>query len=573
MVHSWRDRPLEYESEREGSRWAEGDVSPAAPIGLCNGATLRGAFQGAARWLTLHSAEVNALNVFPVPDGDTGTNMTLTVESALKEVEAAPLHSAAEVAAAMAHGALMGARGNSGVILSQIIRGIARSLEGREAFDGAALAEAFQGATQTAYRAVSKPVEGTILTVMRECAEEAAQIARQNPSLLLVMKEAVVAAWESVRRTPTLLPILQEAGVVDAGGQGLALFLEGMYYYLCGELEQRMLETEVPFPEEMAFVDVHGEEEFGYCTNFVLLGQYLQVEEVRDNISRMGRSAVVAGDEHMIKVHVHTEHPGTILDYAVGMGSLRQIEITNMDEQRAGLKPRRAPELQRPALPALPPHPIMIIAVSPGEGISEVLRSVGAAAIVPGGQTMNPSAEELFQAIQSLPCNQIIILPNNGNVVLTARQAAALSGKDVRVVPTETVPQGIAALIAFNYEADLETNFGAMERAAAVIQTGEVTWAVRDVSLNGLRVKEGQVIGLLNGVLDVAGEEDNEVVDELLRRIGAAEAELITIYYGSDIAGEDAEKMAERVRQMYSDQEVELVYGGQPYYRYILSAE
>ncbi len=558
--------------EHAGSPTTSPEFAPVTPTGLCDGNALRAAFQGAARWLTLHSAEVNALNVFPVPDGDTGTNMTLTTESALKEVDAAPLHGAGEVAAALAHGALMGARGNSGVILSQIIRGMARCLEGRQAFDGAAMAEALQSATQTAYRAVSKPVEGTILTVMREAGEAAIQMARQNPSLLLVLKAAVAEAWESVRRTPTLLPILHEAGVVDAGGQGLAIFLEGMYYYFSGELEKRMAEARVPFPEEMAFVDVHGEEEFGYCTNFVLLGQYLQVEEIRERISDMGRSAVVAGDEHMVKVHVHTEHPGTILDYAIGMGSLHQIEITNMDEQRAGLKPRQE-QLPRPAPPTLPAHPIMIIAVSPGDGLDQVLRSVGAAVTVPGGQTMNPSAEELLQAIQALPCNQVIILPNNSNVVMTARQAAALSGKDVRVVPTETVPQGIAALIALNYEADLEANVAAMEAAAAAVQTGEVTWAVRDVSLNGLHVREGQVIGLLNGVLEVAGEEENAVVDELLRRMGAGEAELITTYYGKDISAEDAEKMAARIRRAYRDQEVELVYGGQPYYRYILSTE
>lgn len=526
--------------------------------------------------MSLHAAEVNALNVFPVPDGDTGTNMSLTLESALKEVEGKPWHSVGEVAAALAHGALMGARGNSGVILSQIIRGMARVLEGRHTFDGAVLAEALQAAAQTAYRAVSKPVEGTILTVMRDSADAAIAAAQREAGLLVVLRAVVEAAWASVERTPSLLPILQEAGVVDAGGQGLAFFWEGLSYYFHGELEQRIQGVHVPFPEEMAFIDVHGEEEFGYCTNFVLRGEGLQVEAIREQIARLGWSAVVAGEEQMVKVHVHTDRPGTILDYAVSLGTLHQIEITNMDEQRASLRPRG--EVQRVAppptpLPALPAHPIMIIAVSPGEGLSEVLRSMGAAVVIPGGQTMNPSTEELFQAIQSLPCNQVIILPNNGNVVLTARQAAALSGKDVRVIPTETVPQGIAALVAFNYEADLETNVAAMEAAAAAVQTGEVTWAIRDVRLNGLQVREGQTIGLLNGVLEVAGDDEGTVIEELLRRMGASELELITIYYGEDVSAAEAAEMAARIRQAYPAQEVEVVAGGQPYYRYIFSAE
>jgi DAK2 domain fusion protein YloV len=516
---------------------------------------------------------VNALNVFPVPDGDTGTNMVLTMEAALKEAEGVPLHGVGELVDALSYGALMGARGNSGVILSQIIRGMARALEGRAALDGILLAQALQAGTETAYRAVSKPVEGTMLTVIREAADAALQACRNNPALLSVFRETVAAAWESVRRTPSLLPILREAGVVDAGGQGLAVLLEGLYYYFSGELERRMQEAEVPFPEEVAFVDVHGEEEFGYCTNFVLRGVDLNVEEIREQISRLGRSAVVAGDERMVKVHVHTEYPGTILNYAVGLGTLHQIEITNMDEQRAGLKPRTPAAPQRPAMPALPPHPIMIIAVSPGEGLSEVLRSMGAAIIVPGGQTMNPSTEELLQAIESLPCNQVIVLPNNGNIVMAARQAAELSGKEVRVVATDTVPQGIAALVAFNYEADLDTNVQAMEEAAAAIQTGEVTWAVRDAQLNGVQVREGQFIGLHNGVLAVAGEEEATVVLELLQRMGAEELELITVYYGQDVSQAEAEEMASRIREHYPQQELELVYGGQPYYRYILSAE
>lgn len=567
---------MEAKSAREdGSRVSAGgryDLQ-APPKGPCDGPGLRDALCGAAAWLSLHAAEVNALNVFPVPDGDTGTNMVLTMESALKEVEGLPFHGAGEVGQALSQGALMGARGNSGVILSQIIRGLARGLENRESFDGAVLAGALQMATQTAYRAVSKPVEGTILTVIRDSAEAAVAASRRDPSLRYVIQEIVDAAWRSVERTPSLLPVLQQAGVVDAGGQGLALLLEGMQFYFSGELEKRMQEAKVPFPEEVSFVDVHGAEEFGYCTNFVIRGENLHVEEVREHISSLGHSAVVAGDERTIKVHVHTEYPGTILNYAVGLGVLLQIEITNMDEQRAELRPRRPAGAELLPLPDLPAHPIMIIAVSPGEGLSNVLRSVGAASIVSGGQTMNPSTEELLQAIEALPCNQVIVLPNNGNVVMASRQAAQLSGKDARVVPTDTVPQGIAALVAFNYEADLDANVAAMEEAAAAIQTAEVTSAIRDATLDGIRVREGQVIGLINGVLEVAGDDEQAVIDELLVHMGVADLELVTIYYGQDVSEEEAERLVERVQVAYPDQELELLPGGQPHYRYIISAE
>ncbi len=544
----------------------------APPRGPCDGPGLQDAFRGATAWLSVHAAGINALNVFPVPDGDTGTNMLLTMEAALEEVKGKPTHSAGEVALALSYGSLMGARGNSGVILSQIIRGLARGMEGHDTFDGALLAEALQLAVQTAYRAVSKPVEGTILTVIRDAAEAATVAARRESDLLYVLREVVEAAWASVERTPTLLAILKDAGVVDAGGQGLAVILEGIHLYLSGELEERMAGLEVPFPEEVAFVDVHGPEEFGYCTNFILRGEGLDVETVREQISSLGRSAVIAGDDRMIKVHVHTEYPGTILNYAVGLGSLHQIEIANMDEQRAELSPRREVP-QVPLVAEAAAQPVAVIAVSPGEGLSEVLKSVGAAAIVAGGQTMNPSTEELLRAIETLPRNEIILLPNNGNVVMAARQAAALSGKDVRVIPTETVPQGIAALVAMNYEADLETNVAAMEQAAMQVQTAEVTWAVRDATVDGIEVKEGQVIGLLNGVLEVAGEDEQGVIAELLHRMGAEDLELITIYYGEDVAEQEAQALQEQLLQAYPEQEIELIYGGQPYYRYILSGE
>ncbi|MFQ6057859.1 MAG: DAK2 domain-containing protein [Anaerolineae bacterium] len=538
----------------------------------CDGQELKRLLEAGTAWLERNAKAINALNVFPVPDGDTGTNMLLTMQAALAEIADSPEHSASVIAHAVAHGSLMGARGNSGVILSQLLRGFARALDKKETFNGADFAVAMQEGSDTAYKGVIKPVEGTILTVGREAAEAAAVAARESDDLLYVLERTVAAARESVARTPTLLDVLAEAGVVDAGGQGLFVILEGALRFLKGE------PMEVVMPAEMAVAKVspgpiHEEMQYGYCTEFILQGQNLNYEEVREKITAMGDSALVVGDDYLIRVHVHTFHPGQVLEYATSKGILRKIKIDNMQDQHRDFLSLPLEEERKPPAPVEELSDIGIVAVAPGPGLSRVFESLGASAIVPGGQTMNPSTEELLQAIESLTTDNVIVLPNNKNIILTAQQARELTSKQVIIVPTKTVPQGISALLAFNYQADLETNARSMERAMEHIQTAEITWAVRSAQVNGVEVAEGEIIGLLNGNLTASGHHVDEVALEMLRQMEASQYEIITVYFGQDVSQEQAEALAEKIQAAYPEQEVEVIDGGQPHYHYILSAE
>ena len=541
------------------------------PRRSCGGQEFKQILMAATAWLERNAEAIDALNVFPVPDGDTGINMLLTMRAALAEIAAMPDHSVSAIAHAVAHGSLMGARGNSGVILSQLMRGFARALGGKETFDATDFAAAMQEASDTAYKGVIKPVEGTILTVGREAAEEAAAAAGESDDLLYILERSAAAAEASVARTPALLDVLAEAGVVDAGGQGLFIIMEGALRFLRGE------PMEVGIPMEMAVADVgpgpaHEGMQYGYCTEFILQGQDLHFEEIRKTITSMGDSVLVVGDEHLIRVHVHTFHPGQILEYATSKGVVRKIKIDNMEDQHRdflGLFTER----KRPPAPVEELSDIGIVAVAPGAGLAHVFESLGAGAIVSGGQTMNPSTEELLQAVESLSTDHVIILPNNKNIILAAQQTRELTPKQVIVLPTRTVPQGISALLALNYQADLEANARAMEEAIERIQTAEITWAVRDVQVNGVQVAEGEIIGLLNGQLTASGRDPGEVALEMLRQMEACRYEVLTLYFGQDVARNAAEALAERIQADYPDQAVEVVDGGQPYYHYILSAE
>jgi DAK2 domain fusion protein YloV len=529
----------------------------------------------ATTWLNRHSATINALNVFPVPDGDTGTNMSLTLQAAYKAVADSPSHSVAEVTAAMSHGALMGARGNSGVILSQVLRGMSRGLKGKDHLTALSWSIALREAAGTAYQAVLKPVEGTMLTVIREMAEGAEAAVSQEPDLIWVLEQTLEAGRRSVARTPELLDKLRDAGVVDAGGQGLYVLLEGLLRYARGESVEGPADEAV---DGAATVHIeHGE--YGYCTNFLLVGKDLDFPEIRRRIAAMGDSAVIVGDERIVKVHIHTEQPGTVLNYATALGSLRQVAITDMQEQHDEYIAAHAAD----AAP-LPPSSlttrstadvsgIATLAVVSGPGLRQVFDSMGASALIEGGQTMNPSTEEMLRAVEELPHTEVVILPNNGNIIMAAKQVQALTRKRVVVVPTETIPQGMAALVAFNYESDIESNARAMEQAASLVETGEITTAVRDVSLNGVNVKTGDVIGLHNGTLVTALSDPEAVAWDLLDRMRTDSREIITIYYGQDVAADVAERFAEQVRERYPDQVVEVVNGGQPFYAYLISAE
>lgn len=552
-----------------------------------DGPQLLAALKAAAHWLDQHAAQVNALNVFPVPDGDTGTNMSLTLGGAVKDVAAEP--SVAAVAERVKYWAMMRGRGNSGIILSQVLRGMAQGLAGHSHMGAPELAAALALAAAVAYKAVLRPVEGTMLTVMRETSEAAtAALAAPHATLLSVLEAAVRGARASVDRTPTLLKTLRDAGVVDSGGEGLFLIFEGMLRYARGESIEYAGAAPAP---AMAFDDIHGPDDFGYCTNFLLRGAAMPYDEIRATLATMGQSAVIVGDEQLIKVHLHLLRPGDALNYAVGFGALEQIEITNMDVQREELhgrsqvgtlarshldEPQRlnVPTFERANLAsAAIETQVGVVVVAPGPGFAALFKNLHAGAIVGGGQTMNPSTEDLLAAAQSLPQHDVIVLPNNSNVIMAARQTAGLSAKRIEVLPTRTAPQGVAALLGFNYQADLATNLRTMAAAAQQVQTAEVTTAVRDAQAGEVAVRAGQTIGLLNGDLVIAADDRSAVIADLLARMRLDNCEIVTVYYGAAVEPSAAETLAEQIRTHHDHLEVEVQHGGQPLYDYIISAE
>jgi DAK2 domain fusion protein YloV len=532
-------------------------------------------FTAATNWLEKSVSDVDALNVFPVPDGDTGTNMLLTMHSTIEEADRTSNGKISVVSQAMAKGALIGARGNSGVILSQIWCGIARGLAGKDTFDGRDLANALTEAADMAYKGLSNPVEGTVLTVIRDAATAAReQAATDKNDVISVMEAAVNAANESVANTPRLLPVLKEAGVVDAGGQGLYTLLEGALRYLNGEAEMmqfrkpQMIASNIPLtpmvftaPERVAVDEVP----FGYCTEFMIKGQELNPDKLRKRLNKKGESLIVVGDENTIRVHIHTLDPGNLIHYGSTLGTLHNVSVRNMDEQHQDFL-----ELQKQRAPATG---VAIVAVVPGDRLSEVFSSLGVSAVVPGGQTMNPSTKDILQAAEKAASDKVIILPNNKNIILTANQVQSLTSKSVKVVPSRTIPQGVAALLAFDYEADFETNVNIMTEALATVKSIEVTRAVRSTQLNGLSIKKKQAIGFLNGALISVGDSTAEVVHEVLDRAEPDKADVVTIYFGDDTKEEDANAINEAIAAQYPHLQVEVVNGGQPHYEYIISVE
>lgn len=538
-----------------------------------SGQDLREMFTAATGWLEKCAADVDALNVFPVPDGDTGTNMLLTMRSSLEEAARISNNCGAyEVAQAMAKGALMGARGNSGVILSQIWHGLAQGLEGKGTITGSDLANALLLASTVAYKGLSNPVEGTILTVIREAAQAAqAHAGNAGDDVVSVLEATVDAARESVANTPSLLPVLREAGVVDAGGQGLYTLLEGALHCLKGEAEQLKLRkpwliaSSVPLAAKGPQMVGVPEVPYGYCTNFVIRGQGLDPDKLREKLEKRGQSVIVIGDDSAVRVHIHTLDPGEIVHHVISQGTLHEISIRNMDEQY-----RDFLEMQKERMPAVD---IAIVAVVAGEGLNNVFSSLGATAIVPGGQTMNPSTKDLLQAVEMVASERVIILPNNKNIVLTANQVQSLTAKTIRVVPAKTIPQGVAALLAFDYEADLETNVQNMEEAISAVRSIEVTRAIRSTRLGGFDIRKKQAIGFLDGDLVAVSDKPEDVLSEVLARMNPDGAEVITIYYGADTTSADAEQAGAAIHEKYPQLQVEVIQGGQPHYNYIVSIE
>jgi len=540
--------------------------------GSITGQDLKEMMAAATSWLEKSAADIDALNVFPVPDGDTGTNMLLTMRSTLEEAYRVPDNSASDVARAMARGALVGARGNSGVILSQIWNGLAQGLADKESVNGSELADALLQASTVAYKGLSNPVEGTILTVIREAAAAAREHASNvSDDAVSVVEATVGAAKESVANTPTLLPVLMEAGVVDAGGQGLYTILEGALHYLKGEVEQLklrrpwMVASSVPLTAKAPQMVGAEEVPYGYCTNFVIKGEELDPDKLRKKLEKRGQSVIVVGDNSAVRVHIHTLDPGDVVSYVIPLGTLHEINIRNMDEQY-----RDFLEMQKERMPAVE---IAIVAVVAGEGLSNVFASLGATFIVPGGQTMNPSTKDLLQAVEAVPSEKVVILPNNKNIVLTANQVQSLTSKTIEVLPTKTIPQGVAALLAFDYEADMETNVQNMNRAQSAVKSIEVTRAVRSTRLGGLDIKKRQAIGFLDGDLVAVSDKTDAVLNEVLTRVNLDEAEVVTIYYGADTKSAEADQVGTTIREQYPQLQVEVVQGGQPHYNYIASVE
>jgi DAK2 domain fusion protein YloV len=536
------------------------------------GQDLRDMFSAAASWLEKSSADIDALNVFPVPDGDTGTNMMLTMRSTMEEAYRAPDHSAAGVAHAMAKGALMGARGNSGVILSQIWRGLAQGLEDKQVFTAADLAAALQQSAQVAYKGVSNPVEGTMLTVMKDIAAAAqAQVDAGNDDIISMLEATVKAAADSVANTPRLLKVLKDAGVVDAGGQGIYTLFEGALRYLRGETElmrlrkPQIIVSELPYTAPLPSVSGVEEVPYGYCTEFLLKGEKLEPETIKKRLEKKGESLIVVGDDAAVRIHIHTLTPGNILQFAAKLGTMHQVSIRNMDEQHQDFL-----EMQKERMPTTD---TAVIAIASGDGLTDVFGSLGAASVVSGGQTMNPSTKDILQAVEATHSDKVIILPNNKNIVATAGQVQSLTQKKVDVIPTRTIPQGVAALLAFDYEADFKTNTELMEKAINSVKSIEVTRSIRATKINGLKIKKKQPIGLLDGELIAVGDTNADVINQLLSRLDMEKAEVVTIYYGAETEPAEAEQINADITARYPHLQIELIKGGQPHYSYIISVE
>ena len=559
---------------------------------------LKNAFLAGANNLNAKKEWINELNVFPVPDGDTGTNMTMTIMSAAREVAAIDVPTLENVAKAMASGSLRGARGNSGVILSQLIRGFTKEIRehaDEAGIDNLIMARAFSRAVETAYKAVMKPKEGTILTVAKGMADRITELSVTDDDLLTILEKVVAYGDEVLAKTPEMLPVLKEAGVVDSGGQGLMTVVKGALASLKGEEvtldlgDQGAAKAEAPAERksrgEISTADI----KFGYCTEFMVNGDHEftdeEVDSLRDWLGGVGDSIVCFSDENIIKVHVHTNHPGDAFEKGLTMGYLSKMKVDNMrlehhevliedaskiaEEKKEEAAPAAAPEK-----PAEPAKEYGFISVSAGEGLTEIFRGIGVDYVIEGGQTMNPSTEDILNACEQVNAETIFVLPNNKNIILAANQAKdIIEDKTIIVVPTKTIPQGITAMISFSPDMSPEENLEAMKDASQCVRTGEITYAVRNTTIDGHAIEKDDIMALGDdGLLAVAKEKDQAVL-EAVKAMVNDESEIITIYYGQDIPEEEAEALAARIRKAYSQVETELQYGGQPIYYYFLSVE
>ncbi|HIS02940.1 MAG TPA: DAK2 domain-containing protein [Candidatus Pullichristensenella avicola] len=533
-------------------------------------------FQSGAALLTQNRESVDALNVFPVPDGDTGTNMSQTINSAVKEMQAKNAVSVGDVAAAIARGALKGARGNSGVILSQILRGFASALDGAEDIDCALMIRALRAGADTAYKAVMKPKEGTILTVARVMAEDAERNLREMTDIVELFRAILKSGEAILKKTPDMLPVLKQAGVVDSGGTGLTIIYRGMLAALTGEPVEVDVPTEgarAAMPGE--FVDDHESLEeitFGYCTEFIVSHPRPEMRDsdvvrLRKRLERLGDCVLVISDLSVVKVHVHTNDPGKALQYALELGELDAIKIDNMfEEHRERMAKLAAEEAARQ-------KPYGIVCVALGKGLSDIFTELNVDQIVDGGQTMNPSIEDLFEAIEKTHAQNVFVLPNNTNIILAAQQAAELTERNVVVLPTKSVPMGISAALAFDPEKGVEENRAAMTEAAENVHTASITYAVRDTNFDGHDIHAGDIMGLIDNKLHELGHDVREVAERLTEEMVTEDKSLITIYYGEDVTEEDAQTLLQALAEKYDQCDVDLQNGGQPLYYYLIAVE
>ncbi len=526
----------------------------------------------AADALKAHRDDVNRLNVFPVPDGDTGTNMSLTMDAVVAEIDRAPADSGlGEICHAVTHGSLMGARGNSGVILSQILRGLCEVLGHAQTVDTAVVCEALERAVTVSFQAVRRPVEGTMLTVLKDAAAAARPAAQGGADIPGVLEAVVDEAYASVRRTPDLLPVLRENGVVDAGGYGLAILMDGFASVLAGTGIRSFDVTISPGNAAgdlaVAPADDWNDQEYLYCTEFLLFGDTIDKDAVEDFVASQGGSELVVGGQGAFKVHVHTDDPASVLAYATGLGEVGEVHVNNMRRQTAARAEGLAAEARTPAM-----KPLGFVAVAAGEGLIEILTSLGVDAVVSGGQTMNPSTAELLAAIDAVPAEAVIVLPNNRNIIMAAQQTVGLAGKPVAVVGTTAVPQAFAAMLAADRDASLEANVVAMTAAASAVRTGEVTTAIKDSTGKVGRIRAGQVIGIADHEIEAVGSDLAEVSQSLLDVI-AGDAEILTLLAGQDLSDADFDVLTARLSASHPDLEVETHRGGQPLYPLIMAVE
>jgi hypothetical protein len=539
-----------------------------------DGQVLKELTEAALTWLRTNQQIVNAMNVFPVPDGDTGTNMVLTMQAAYNEIANSAEKNAGKMAHAIAHGALMGARGNSGVILSQLWRGFARALDSQENIDGASLVRALATGRDTAYKGVVRPVEGTILTVAKDVAAAAEQILAENDDPYEILSGVIPAADQSVQHTPELLPVLKEAGVVDSGGKGLFFILEGMVRHINGQT----LETATTILRPLADLDLQNAmEAIGPGQDYEVVIDFhpreeLDLEYFYTHLEEMGTSIQVGEGDDLYRMHIHvpTEKLYDPINFTRTLGTVTKVAIENLLAQIEDLREETSSKIN---LVAVEPDQIAVVAVSPGPGIERVFASLGVAAIVEGGQTMNPSTQEILHAFENLPTDKIIILPNNKNIILAARTAAEMTVKKVVVVPSRSIPQGLAAMFRLAPEGDLQEVAREMTHALDEVETGEITIATRSVEIDGVAVQEGQIIALHNGKLLLAASSLEEACLQLLEKAHADHFELITFFYGADLPRQDVNRIIDAVRLAFPDQEIEVQEGGQPHYQFIIAIE